>query len=72
MKAVLLKCMLVILAALFLGACGIGNDDECQSHDSRICSDSTLYWRDSCDNREEEIKYCPCGCNSDNSDCQDC
>jgi outer membrane protein assembly factor BamB len=45
---------------------------ECTTHHHQACFDGNMYWVDSCDNYEEQIGSCECGCANDNQCRQNC
>ncbi|RME27867.1 MAG: hypothetical protein D6806_03880 [Deltaproteobacteria bacterium] len=70
-------CFLAFGVCFVLAGCGGetmsgsdgGDGGQCQPHASMACSEATLYWQDSCGNREQVIEICDCGCDPSVSDC---
>lgn len=87
MKKILSMMMVVLMPLWVIAGCGYGgggtgdggNGDgngqdgsKCTPHDSTMCAEGVTYWLDSCGSIEEAKEMCGCGCNSDDTDCEDC
>lgn len=87
MKKTISMMMVVLMPLWVLAGCGYGgggggdggNQDGsgqdgsgCTPHAGTTCAEGVTYWLDSCGNIEEVKEMCGCGCNSAETDCDDC
>jgi len=86
MKKIISMMMAILAPVWVISGCGYsgGGDDggtgdgsgqdgtKCTSHASTTCAEGVTYWVDSCGTIEEVKEMCACGCNSAETDCDDC
>lgn len=46
------------------------DSQECSSHYKAKCKDGSVYWFDSCDEKEEKKEYCANGCDEEKNECK--